>query len=74
MWSSPDIAGLNFHAVDRQVALRNAVGTGFLNGERLTCEHENDNCTDELRHHLWHDIFSDHPKGVLTLCEPHDRY
>ncbi len=27
-----------------------------------------------MRHYLWFDIFSDDPKGVLTLCEQHDGY
>jgi hypothetical protein len=74
MWSLPDIARLNSRATDSRVALHNAVETGFLNGEALECEHEDENCTDELRRYLWYDIFSDDPKGVLTLCERHDGY
>jgi hypothetical protein len=74
MWSLPDIARLNSRASDSRVALQNAAETGFLNGEALECEHEGDNCTDELRRYLWYDIFSDDPKGVLTLCERHDGY
>jgi hypothetical protein len=74
MWSLPDIARLNSRASDSRVALQNAAETGFLNGEALECEHYGDNCTDELRRYLWYDIFSDDPKGVLTLCERHDGY
>lgn len=72
MWSLPDIARLNSRASHLKVALQNAVETGFLDGTRLTCEHESDSCTDDLQHYLWYDIFSDDPKGVLTLCERHD--
>lgn len=31
-------------------------------------------CEGELRHYLHFDIFSDQPKGILTLCEYHDGY
>ena len=74
MWSLPDIARLNSRASDLKVALQNAVETGYLNGERLTCEHESDSCTDEVRRYLYYDIFSDDPKGVITLCDSHDGY
>lgn len=74
MWSLPDIARLNSRAADLKVALQNAVETGFLNGETLSCEHEADSCTEDSQHYLWYDIFSDDPKGVLTLCERHDGY
>lgn len=74
MWSLPDIARLNSHAKDERVALINAVETGYLNGEKLECEHADNSCTEQMYHYLWFDIFSDDPKGVLTLCERHDGY
>jgi hypothetical protein len=77
MWSLPDIQRLNSHAQDNRVALENAVETGFLNGEALECECAGwgrTDCTGDLRHYLWFDIFSDDPKGILTLCERHDGY
>lgn len=77
MWSLPDITRLNSHAHDNRVALQNAVETGYLNGERLTCECAGwgrTDCTEEMRHSLYYDIFSDDPKGILTLCSEHDGY
>lgn len=74
MWSLPDINRLNSHAHDNRVALENAVETGYLNGEPLECECADESCTGELRRYLYYDIFSDDPKGIVTVCEQHDGY
>lgn len=74
MWSLPDINRMNSEAAASAKRLERAVRTGKLDGKTLTCEHESDECSGKLYHHLWYDIFSDDPKGVLTLCEHHDGY
>jgi hypothetical protein len=74
MWSLPDINRMNNEAAANAGNLEAAYETGVLEGEKLTCEHEDDNCAGALRHYLWYDIFSDDPKGILTLCERHDGY
>jgi hypothetical protein len=72
MCSLPDINRMNNEAAANAGGLEAAYETGALEGEKLTCEHEDDNCTGALHHYLWYDIFSDYPKGILTLCERHD--
>jgi hypothetical protein len=76
MWSLPDINRLNSRAADptSKASLQNAVETGYLNGNKLTCEHEDERCTDELYRELYYDIFSDDPKGILTQCSHHKDY
>lgn len=78
MWSLPDIIRMNSEASQEKEKLERAVRTGILNRKKLTCEwaghNENHPCEGELRHYLWYDIFSDDPKGILTLCEAHDGY
>ena len=48
-----------------------ALKTGKLDGERITCEHCEKPAT---RLYLWYDIFSDDPKGIIGLCDEHDYY
>lgn len=74
MWSLPDINRMNAEASTSKRKLERAVRTGTLNRHKLTCEHEGDDCRGEQRRYLWYDIFSQDPKGVLTLCEKHDGY
>jgi len=74
MWALPDIHRLNQTAERESKKLERAVRTGRLDRKKLTCEWQDDSCSGELRHYLWYDIFSDNPKGVLTLCEHHDGY
>jgi hypothetical protein len=74
MWSLPDIKRLNDEATTKRKALQRAARTGRLNGKKLTCEwagHDGE-CTGELYHYLWYDIFSDDPKGIVSLCDTHD--
>jgi hypothetical protein len=76
MWSLPDIIRMNAAAVEEKSKFEQALETGILDGEKLECEWtgHNEPCEGELRHYLWYDIFSDDPKGILTLCEHHDGY
>lgn len=78
MWSLPNIQRMNSEAFQMKKKFESAVRTGVLDRKRLKCEwHDHDTpsqCDGELRHYLWFDIFSDDPKGVLTLCEHHDGY
>src|SRR5690348_12408001 len=76
MWSLPDINRMNSEAFQLKNKLEEAARTGTLDGEKLKCEWEghSEPCDGELRHYLWYDIFSDDPKGILTLCEHHDGY
>lgn len=80
MWSLPDINRLNSEAYRDKKRFEDAVKTGRLDGKQLTCEcggwgaDRVKECGGELYHYLWYDIFSDDPKGVLTLCERHDNY
>lgn len=76
MWSLPYINRMNSEAYQQKKRLERAARTGFLDRQQLKCEWEGHRkpCEGELRHYLWFDIFSDDPKGILTLCERHDRY
>jgi hypothetical protein len=80
VWALPTMKQLNQEAETKtfQDRLRRALKTGKLNGEVLTCEwaeHDDPSrCDGELGHYLHYDIFSDKPKGILTLCEHHDGY
>lgn len=79
MWALPTLRQLNERAESkgREDELKKACETGELDGEKLTCEWEGSHlgeCEGELRHYLHYDIFSDKPKGILTLCERHDGY
>jgi len=78
MWSLPDITRMNSEAQLKRKSLERACQTGKLGREKLRCEwHNHDGyrpCDGELRHYLWHDIFTDDPKGILTLCEEHEGY
>lgn len=53
-------------------------GVLILGDELLTCRcagwSSGEECSEDLEHYLWYDIFSDDPKGVLTLCMHHDGY
>lgn len=76
MWSLPDINRMNSEASKEKTKLERAAEIGVMDGEALKCEwegHDGD-CEGELRHYFWYDIFSDDPKGILTLCEHHDGY
>jgi|SRR5882762_2823441 len=78
MWSLPTMKQLNEKAESKgfEEKLKRACRTGELDGEKLVCEwaeHDDPSrCDGELRHYLHYDIFSDKPKGILTLCEHHD--
>ena len=80
MWSLPTLRQLNAQAESKgyDKKLERACRTGKLDGEKLVCEwadHDDPSCcSGELRHYLHYDIFSDKPKGILTLCEHHDGY
>lgn len=78
MWSLPDINRMNAEAVTKQDKLKLACETGEFDGEKLVCEWQDHDdpsrCEGELRHYFWYDIFSDDPKGIVTLCEHHDWY
>lgn len=78
MWSLPDLQRMNSEAYQMRKKLERAARTGFLDRKKLKCEwaehDEPSHCEGELRHYLWYDIFSDDPKGILTLCEHHDGY
>ncbi len=76
MWSLPDIQRMNAEAASEKKKLERSVRTGILDRKKLVCEwagHDG-KCDGELRHYLWFDIFSNDPKGILTLCERHDGY
>lgn len=76
MWSLPDINRMNSEAAGQKTKLERAAQTGHLDRKKLKCEwngHDK-HCQGELRHYLWYDIFSDDPKGILTLCQAHDGY
>jgi|GEM_PF-5247444 len=78
MWALPDIRRLNAEAGSKtfRQKLSRACRTGKLDGKKLGCEwagHDG-KCAGELRHYFWFDIFSNDPKGILTLCEHHDGY
>lgn len=71
MWSLPDIGRLNSVAAERAPNFEHAVETGWLDGELISCHY----CDKPADYRcLWFDIFSDDPKGVVGLCEQHDRY
>ncbi len=77
MWSLPDLARLNSQAASNKKSLERAVRSGRLDGKFLTCEyagHRGSDCHGRLHHYLWFDIFSDDPKGIITLCDHHDGY
>lgn len=78
MWSLPDINRMNAEALKQKPKLEKALETGELDGEKLVCEWQDHDepteCDGELRRYFWYDIFSDDPKGILTLCEHHDGY
>jgi len=80
MWSLPTMRQLNEQAESKgfEEKLKRACRTGKLDGEQLVCEWQGHDqpsrCDGELRHYLHYDIFSDKPKGILTLCERHDGY
>jgi hypothetical protein len=79
MWSLPDIKRMNAAAKVEAPSLEQQARTGIgPDGEPLECECKGwgrgEECDEKLRHYLWFDIFSDDPKGVLTLCERHDGY
>lgn len=77
MWSLPDINRMNNEAASAKGNLEAALETGTLNGEKLECECKSwgrEDCNGELYHYLWYDIFSNDPKGILSLCEHHDGY
>lgn len=75
MRSLPSLKVLNAQAESKgwEKKLDRACRTGVLDGEKLVCEWH-DRCEGDLRHYLHYDIFSDKPKGILTLCERHDGY
>src|SRR5271157_2261239 len=78
MWALPTMKQLNAQAESKgfEQKLERACHTGKLDGEKLVCEwadhDEPSKCEGELRHYLTYDIFSDKPKGILSLCERHD--
>jgi hypothetical protein len=80
MWSLPSLKVLNEQAESKgyDKKLERACRTGVLDRKKLVCEwthhDEPSKCSGELRHYLHYDIFSDKPKGILTLCEHHDGY
>ncbi len=78
MWSLPDIKRLNSEAQSNRNKFKRAVRTGTLDRKKLQCEwrdhDEPAKCSGDLHHYSVYDIFSDDPKGVLTLCEHHDGY
>ena len=76
MWSLPDIQRMNSEAASEKKKIERALRTGKLDGKKLECEWKGHDaeCEGELRHYPWFDIFSDDPKGILTLCEKHDGY
>jgi hypothetical protein len=80
MWALPTLKQLNAQAESRGFGqnLKRACKTGRLDGEELVCEWQNHDtpskCDGELFHYLYYDIFSEKPKGILTLCEHHDGY
>jgi hypothetical protein len=75
MWSLPDIKALNENAGKFNATLEHVVSTGKNeDGEPLTCdwaEHDSQ-CQGEVHTYKYYDIFSDVPKGFLTLCDYHD--
>ena len=78
IFSLPDINRMNSEAYQNKKKLERACHTGTLDRKKLVCEwsdHDDPSrCEGELRHYLWYDIFSNDPKGILTLCEHHDGY
>lgn len=78
MWSLPDITRMNAVAAKEAPSLEQQIRTGIgSDGEKLECycsDWSGGPCEGELYHYLWYDIFSDDPKGILTICETHDGY
>ena len=69
MWSLPDIVAMNNAAHENARKLERASRTLKLNRKRLRCDYcEKPAATA----HLYYDIFSDDPKGLVALCQEHD--
>lgn len=73
MWSLPDISRLNANAAKDAAKIKRAAKTGKLDGEKLKCEHYNapNGCDGKVTGEPWYDIFSDDPKGIVSLCKHH---
>lgn len=71
MWSLPDIKRLNDRAASQKDTLEQAIHSGMLKGTPLVCEYDGDH-EGELRHELYYDIFSEDPKGIVSVCEGHE--
>jgi hypothetical protein len=75
MWSLPDIRALNHQAkLDRATIEMLAKAGVAEDGSKLECLYSRDECEGQLHTHLYFDIFSDDPKGTVTVCEKHDGY
>ena len=79
MWSLPDIKRMNVQAVVEVPSLEQQARTGTgPDGEKLTCDCAGwgggDSCSGDVYSQLWYDIFSDDPKGIISLCEDHEGY
>lgn len=73
MWSLPDINGMNKRAAASAKAIARAAKTGKLNGKALACEHWQapGKCDGNVTGEPYYDIFSDDPKGLVSLCKHH---
>ena len=79
MWSLPDIKRMNAAAKTEAPSLEQQARTGIgPDGEKLTCDcadwGSGDSCSGDVYSQLWYDIFSDDPKGIISLCENHEGY
>lgn len=73
MFSLPDIRGMNERAAKNGKAVRQAAKTGKLDGKPLSCEFfmAPRNCDGKVTGEPYYDIFSDDPKGLISLCKHH---
>ncbi len=80
MWALPDIQSMNVQAAMRASSFWEARIAAEENedGSPATCLYGEWNgdqgCVGDLFPHLWYDIFSDDPKGLLWLCDYHEGY
>ena len=72
MWSLPDIKQMNSEAASQQKKFEKMLRSGKDGRKNIKCEHDNDECSGEVRLTPWYDIFSDDIKGINAACEYHD--
>ncbi len=72
MWSLPNIKQMNSEAASQQKKFEKMLRSGKDGRKNIKCDHDNDECSGEIRLTPWYDIFSDDIKGINAACEYHD--